>query len=370
MFAIYYCIALLGFAPPPVAEVPAAEAGEETATEGVTLLWVRADDHEFAGLRRDLQLRLTKPAVVQYGSELPETTGLVVFVQVVATDENRDQLTLVVSDGRAYDRAVEHEPGATVEERRRAVARNVANLVEGIEAGREPADRDDVPLPAPAAPPCPTKEPPVCPAPQPAVVATPPEETPQPKPPRLEVGPRVDLGSIVGLGPPNDVDRFSGFSGSVGAWIRWRRGAVLLVEGRVGGRSHRLDSRLVRVRASIGGGYAFRPSQGNVEVDAVAALSVEPWFVLSGGDRVGFGSEGLPAFGAWARGGVGYWLGRDAKQRSVKIGTWVEFAASYLARNGPIGRVSGLENGVAVPMFRIGGPEVAVGLDATFWFGR
>lgn len=351
-----------------------ADAGAEAPRTTLSGILLRTEGVDETALRADLALRIPEIPITPHAqAEVPppNSGAPVVFVDVRrGTQENRYDLTLVVSDGRAYDRVVKVDAGATVAENRRTLARNVANLVAAIEAGTVAPDRADVPIPPPEPPPstepvaCP--EPPACPEPRP-----PPAEVPAP---RFEVGPRISLGALIGLGPPTDTDRFAGWGGSLGLGFRLHNGVVLVAAFRALGRRHALGDSLLRMRVSVGAGYAWRPHNdpaAHFELEALGMLHAEPWMVLREGSRAPLVNEPpSAAFGGSLRVAPGYRFRSASGRVSGRVGLWAELGASFVADAGAaVAKVTVQTRQGSRPMFRVGGPEVAGGLETVLWFG-
>jgi hypothetical protein len=207
-----------------------------------------------------------------------------------------------------------------------------------------------------------------CPAcPPPAPVPAPPIVSP-PRVPRVESGPALSLGILTGLGPPATFDRFTAWGGELDLGIRWRRGAALLVGLRTSGRGHPRGARIVRFRIVAGGGYVWRPRTGAFELAALAGASVEPWLVLDDGRRVDFALASLPTLGAWARLAPGFLVRSDGGSIAARIGAFAELNVAYAPSADGIVAVHDEQNGQLFPMFRVGGPELAAGVQTRLWF--
>ena len=349
---------------------PAAAPTPVTAPrERVEVLRLRIAGVDAGAFARELSLRLPEIPVVSHGAPL-EATGFLVFVDLQPSAKPQSfTLTLVASDGRAYDRAIDADPSSSPDDVVRLLAGNVANLVSAIEAGTEQADRRDVPIPAPAVAPtgCPA-----CPELPPARVdVVQPVSAARPStPPRFELGVGAVVTSATGLGAPRDADRFVGAGGNVGVWLRHRSGLLVGAELRVLGRRLPLDTSLVRTRVGLALGYAWR--RGAFELATAAAVGVEPWWVRAGGrasdlgDTSGRAAPRRPLLG----GGVSIVPAHrfSAGGVDLRLGPRLELSTSSAVGDG--GRVAQLlvdEAGELRTVGRLGGWELALGLDVVIW---
>lgn len=357
-------LALAGAPAPAAAPAPATSPRER-----VEVLRLRIAGVDAGAFARELSLRLPEIPVVSHEAPL-EAAGFLVFVDLQpSTKPQSFTLTLVASDGRAYDRAIDADPSSSPDDVVRLLAGNVANLVSAIEAGTEQADRRDVPIPAPAVVPAAC---PACPeVPPTRADVTPPPSVVRPSaPPRFELGVGVVASSATGLGAPADADRFVGGGGGVGLWLRHRSGLLVGTELRVLGHRLPLDTALVRTRVGLALGYAWR--RGSFELATSAALGVEPWWVRAGGsaselgDTSGRAAPRRPLIG----GGVSIVPAHrfSAGGVDVRLGPRVELAASSAVGDG--GRVAELlvdRSGELRTVGRLGGWELALGLDVVVW---
>jgi hypothetical protein len=347
----------------------AAPAPAVAPRERVEVLRLRTAGVDAGAFARELSLRLPEIPVVSHEAPL-EAVGFLVFVDLQpSTKPESFTLTLVASDGRAYDRAIDADPSSSPDDIVRLLAGNVANLVSAIEAGTETADRRDVPIPAPAVAPT------VCPA-CPEVPRARVDDSPPVPEARVSVRPRFELGvgvvatSATGLGAPADADRFVGAGGNVGLWLRHRSGLIVGTELRVLGRRLPLDTSLVRTRVGLALGYAWR--RGAFELATAAALGVEPWWVRAAGrasdlgDTSGRAAPRRPLVG----GGVSIVPAHrfSAGGVDVRLGPRLEVTASSAAGDG--GRVAQLlvnQAGQLRTVGRLGGWELALGVDVVIW---
>ncbi len=274
-------------------------------------------------------------------------------------------LTIVVSDGRAFDRRIETR--ARDDETPRLLASTVANLLLAIEAGTVQADRGDVPLPVIEPLVCPT-----CECPQPAecpVIPAAPEPSAPVEPavaPRVELGPVVMAASTLGLGAPEEADRFAAAGATVGLHARLRRGAFFGAELRTSGRGEPLGARLVRLRAAVGAGYHLRARSWSLGASLWG--TVEPWWVTGAPVE----PAPVPYFGFAARLRPALVVPRlGGRPLSLTIGPTFELAASAAFRgDGPeVGLIVVTESDLEASRLRMGGLEFSTGLSATLWFG-
>jgi hypothetical protein len=346
---------------PPVQQpsAPQKEPREDEADVGLKSAVVRIEGILHQDFQSALSLRAKGVAILRH-EDRPEPSKPYVFVGVRPTPGvgGSFDLELIVSDGRAYDRTVQVEDDQAA----RTIASNVSQLMAGIEDGTVAPDRSDVPIPEPEPPraecePCP--EPP------------PPEPEPEPRPSSHELGLTPALGSILGLGPPTDVDRFAAWGGGLGLGFRFRSGALIVADVRVSGRGHHTGYSIVRTRVGLGGGYVVRVA--DFEMPAVLSATIEPWIVMSDGHAHGTTtppgeseSRQLLAGGA-VRLSPGYRI-EPSPNVSLRVGFRVELAASWIADH---------DTGVArlliggddpQPALRVGGAELLTGIDTTVWF--
>jgi hypothetical protein len=362
---------LLGFSGPGASPSPSTTPAEHGPRTEIGVVTLRASGIDAQALSTDLALRMPGTPIVEHGQPMQHETGLVVFADVArATDETGNavhySLTLVVSDGRAYDRVVTPEPRSRALEQRRLVVRNLVNLLHAVEAGAVSPDRDGVPIPL--APPPPNASPtshdePTAPQPVRIECPTPPERAE----PRIELGPRVSLAAILGVGAPADTDRFAAFGGEFGLGLRLRNGAAFVTDLRVAGRSHERGFRLLRLRVAVGGGYAWRPHDA-VELEALALVHVEPWLVFRSDLPTPLGRQ-PPTFGGSIRLAPGYRWRTVSGRASGRVGTWLEVGGSFVPDPGVgVAKVSIQTDEGSVPMFRVGGAEIVGGIQTVVWF--
>lgn len=273
-------------------------------------------------------------------------------------------LALILSDGRGYYREVARREGG---DDPRLIANTLSNLVASVEEDALPADEEDVTIPDEAE----TSPPPATtPRPEPTPAAPKPEAPPpDPVVPAFEVGPYIGGLALLAIGPPSPTG-LAGGGGELGVDLRLRNGATL------GGGVRGLGATsagfgLARVRAGLHGGYSWR--KGPFELIAVAGVSVEPWFVRSGGAAENLRTEGgearsgATALGGFARIAPGY-------RRPLRDGLALRIApaigiagSSVLGAGGGVARVrdQGSDNAL---LFRVGGLELSGGIELGLWW--
>ncbi len=343
-------------------------------TEASARVDVLIIDTTFGGqaLHDDLAVRLPSVSLLRASRppDATDQTGLTVFLRI-GDDGEAIAIELITSDGRAFDRTVQPTPDWSVVQRRRAVARNVANLIEGIEAGTVVADRNNVPIPTPAPSACPPSPAESAP---PPVEACPPAPEPPPPPENAEsapaAAPRWSLGirgapvALLGLGAPSNVDRFSGVGGALTLLVRAPRSWVLGTDIRVATIEHvGLATRANRIRASVTGGYTWRLRQA-AEIEALAGIGIEPWSVRRAGRRVDV-ADRTPLLGGWIRLSTGAYLELGALE--LRVGGWSALSLSGIPTKGmSVARIDFSGGDGLVPLFRLGGAEVSGGLEVVF----
>ena len=132
------------------------------------------------------------------------------------------------------------------------------------------------------------------------------------------------------------------------------------------GRTHPRNASIARFRVAVGGGYVWRAPKGGFELAALAGASVEPWLVRARGARVVFPDAPLPTIGGWARLAPGY-LARGARV-TARIGAYGELGVAYMPSSAGLVLVEDASMGETFPMFRVGGPELSLGIQTRLWF--
>lgn len=351
-------------APPPL--VDAAPTSPDTAAPTtIEAALVRAEGLELADVERALRVRLPSLALAQQGDDLPQGSGLRAFVDLRRTSPTQVQVALILSDGRAYFRAVdtENEPPA------RPVAAALALLIAAIEDDSVAPDQRGVPVPPAIAEP----SPPVVqtPVPPDIVKKTCPEVQPCPRlpvapapppPPKFELGLVRYDGASFGLDRPLAGVRGAMFG--LGLDLRWRRGAIAAAEVRA--TVAPVDRHtLARVRVAAGAGFGVRVRA--FELPIVGLVGVE-WWGLPGGSAQVVGPGGgrsRPLVGGGLRLSPGFWLRLPAV--AVRAGARAELWAS--GEPGPGGpRKPLLARPGEPPLATVGGVELNLGLEVAVWF--
>lgn len=335
--------------------------------------YLRVEGHERDPLVEALILRVPHLAFEPFEAAGAEPTSAAAFVDVRRRSSEPDaevvvfSLTIVVSDGRAFDREVQTR--REDEETTRLLASTAANLLLAIEAGTVEADRGDVPLPtvavAVACPACECPAPPSCPssdAPRETVPAV-----SEPGPPRLEIGPVVRASSVLGLGAPQVADRFAAAGATLGVHARLPRGAFFGAELRGAGRGSTEEVSLARLRVALGAGYRLR--RGAWSLGASAWATVEPWWVR-GGDVEPLP---LPQWGVAGRLSPSLFVPDLAQGRlALSVGPVIELSASgsLTSAGSGIGLVVIREDDEDRDQLRVGGVELSTGFSLTLWLRR
>ena len=367
-------LAALVAAPAPASAEAADPAAPETQTDAartvLTRGYLRATGTSRDDLVEALVLRVPHLGFEPFEAATdPTSEGLAAFVELHLETEPADPemvvfgLTIVISDGRAFDRRIEARPDD--QETSRLLASTTANLLIAIEAGTVEPDRGDVPIPVaePVCPTCECPQPVVCPVPEPA-----PEPEPEPEPappPRLELGLAAYPSTVLGLGRPEQADRFAATTATVGLHGRLRNGAFFGAEFRMGGRREPAGGALLRFRAALGGGYHLR--RGSWSLGASAWATIEPWS-FQGAE---LDPAPAPLFGIAARLQPALVVPRVGdRPLTLTLGPVFEMAGSAMFDGRPeVGLVTVAADGVDISNTRVGGAEFTTGFFATLWFG-
>ena len=263
------------------------------------------------------------------------------------------RVTVIFSDGRAFFRTIR----ADADMAPRVLATTLVNLVRSGEEGTIEPDA--------------TQAPPDFFAPRDVL---PPELEEAVTPPRRP-GPDIGLGLqgalVMGMGPPTDTDIVVGGVGGLEVGIRSLNGVVVTLGARTLTRTER-GHRMLRVQASGAAGYGWRWRA--FELVALGYVSVEPWFLLSSAGRESTrtsrpeDSSSSVLLGGGARLSPGYRFAVSPKH-ALRLGLRVEAGGSAMAPGG-VGRITTQSaDGSVEPLFRLGGFEVATGLELVWWFG-
>ena len=294
------------------------------------------------------------------------------YAAVRRLDDGALAITLITSDGRAYDRTLPAEQVQSV----RAVAGVLANLVYATEAGETQPDRTEVPIPPPQpAEPHPEPEPPPKSEPPPKPAAKPtPKPTPKETPRRWELGLAPSGGVIVGIAPRTTGSALAAGHGALAIDLRAPIGALVSAGVRVGGRVQD-PLALVRTRVDLGAGWDFR--WRHAELALVGAMSVELWRARMDGSNVALEIDGDDTkrpvlLGGFARVSPGWYV--PAKRRgapSLRLGARVDAGGSAALGRGGHTIDIGVEqaDGSREGALRLGGLELCAGLELVLWFG-
>jgi hypothetical protein len=361
-------VSLFAFAPTGTVAPPAPPQGDHRVA--VETIRLRTDGVDAAAFARELALRVPSARIVEPQADAATAGGFTVLVDLRRDADDAWSLTVVTSDGRAYDRRVAADASSTADDTIRLLAGNVGNLVAAIEAGTARPDREDVamPLPTPLVPQCPACPPPKppspCPEPPTATAPT------RPRPPRFEIGIGAAPTIAIGLGEPDDTDRFVGAGGAIGVSWRDRTGALLGAEVRVLGRKLAFETSVLRTRIGLDVGYAWR--RGGFELAATAGLGIEPWSVRAAGSRRRLGdADGdartqRPLVGGNLRIVPAHRF--ELRGASLRVGPRLELSASSaIGDRGRVAQLVVVDGDDLVGFARIGGWELGVGVDVTVW---
>lgn len=352
-------------------------AGSTSAAPGeFRLVRVEVEGLDEAEIFAALRLRMHGLRVERHDNAPPDL--YYVYLQVARDPSGALNLRVITPDGRAFDRSLVIDPANEL----RVAASTAANLIFAAEQGVLTPDRDHVPIPpahatvaAPQLPPEVPAEAPAPPAPHepapaprraPAVAPVP----VSPPPGRWEWAMSTHGAAALSIGPPRYGERIVGLGGGLGAELRAPRGPAFVLELRgLGRRDAPLG--LARLRIAVGAGYVLRHRR--FELPLLLALAVEPWRVTSSSGATvmfdGAVTSARPQFGAYLRTtpSLRFDLDRGALS-SLRIGPRVELGGGFLVYDGPV--VTGLADGTGAPHFRLGGLELALGVELALYFAR
>lgn len=370
----------LGPAPTEPAPVVAEQPTEQPAS--YSTLFVRVGEPiDAAVLTEHLRLRLPSRTILDHRDmrEAPDDAHL--YVDLRALEGDRVALTIIGSDGRAYDRELELDP----QDPTRVLATSVANLVYSIEERSVEPSRIDVAIPEPEPPAAPEPEPPPepdpdPPKPEPAPQQPEPRSQPEPKPTRSwQLGLAIEPGVALGFGPPRFADPLAGGGGSLGVRAlapTSKRGGALSLALSLRTLARTADEfTLIRTRVALAAGWRFttvgrRETGSGFSIGLAGQLAVEPWWVRRSGETVRYHQGDAPLLlSAGVRVSPGWMLrGRAA---TLLLGPMLELAGSLApAADWTVPGVShddGDDSRDA--LFRVGGLELGVGLEAVVLFG-
>ncbi len=356
--------ATTALAAPPAATAPAEDEFRDVRVEVVGL--------DADALLAALRLRLPGTPVARHDLA-PPSNGSFVYVRIAREPDGAASLRLITSDGRAFDRSLAVDASDEV----RVAASMAVNLIFAAEQRTVAPDREHVPIPPVVTePPREPEPPPRETSPPPREVEPPPREPPpprQPAPPRprWEWSLVTHVGAAIRLGPTDYGVRMTGAGGGLAIEARAPIGASVGLELRGLGRR---DEPLTfgRVRVAVSAGYVLR--RRRFELPLSLALAVEPWWVVNAvGEPVLFsdGTEAArrPLFGGYVRAAPGLRVERPGKAASaLRVGPRIELGGEMLYYGKPV--IGGLADATGAPHFRLGGLELALGVEVAVWFGR
>lgn len=338
-------VTLLALATPAPAEAPAAST--------IAGALVRGEEPLLADVERALRVRVPSLALVRQGSELPEGDGLRAYVELRRTSPAQVQVSVILSDGRAYFRTVDVE----ADDAARPIAAALALLIAAIEDDSVAPDERDVPVPPAIAAPAPAPAPVKCP--EVPVCPEAPRVEPPPPPPSVELAPVLRTGAAFGLGPLPGV---RGATFGLGLDVRWRRGAIVAVDAQAIATA--LDGLpLARARVAVGGGYGLR--RGAFELPIVGMVGAEWWGVPGAGEvvrRTAGGPRPLIGGGLRLSPGVFARVGGAWLRAGARVELWASGEPTSVGLRQPvIGRPGG------APWMAVGGAELSLGLELAVW---
>lgn len=320
---------------------------------------IRTQDVDEAAFRAATALRLPQLRLREATSDIDETCSnqLRAFVEVRPTGPGIWELTLILSDGRAWYRTIASEPDQAA----RTAASALANLLAAIEEDALVPDAEDVALPSelaelaePDALPEPAPPPP---DPVPVPPRDPPASNDAPlveRPAAFEISPYLAGAGLIGLVPAPGLRAVAGELGALG---RLRSGVAIEIALRVAGRQA-APLGLGRIRGSVGVGYSART--GSFEVPIIAAATLESWWVREEGRRVELDAPVLLGGALRLAPGGRVELGRV----DLRIGASLELGVAVEPR----GSVPSVRlDPAAEPRVWIGGVELAAGLVVGSW---
>ncbi len=326
----------------------------------VGVIVLRADGFtDRSELERAISLRLPGLTLVAVGEPVPvaEHDALRAFLELTHTD-SAVRMSLILADGRAYERSIEIDADAPV----RPTAGALANLVAAIEDDTAVPDRKNVPLP-PAlvrepAPPQPVPK--DIPKPAPVVLA-PQTVPPGPLAPRWQLGPTLRIAGAFGLTAPPGL---RGVGPGLGLDARAPSGLLLALDlqwlTRAVDRYH-----LQRVRVALGVGYALR--RGGFELPVALLVGVEPWWLAGRGQRVPLRAPNAgppaPLIGLGLRLTPGYSAQIGQAGARLRVGARLELWSSGQASPGLPRPELRLPGATA----HLGGVELQLGLEVGLW---
>jgi hypothetical protein len=185
--------------------------------------------------------------------------------------------------------------------------------------------------------------------------------------PRLELGLVGELAAHLGLAPAVGLPPARGLGGGLRLDLRWRRGLAVTFGLRGLGRG-RDGFELARLRGALG--LAWAPRRGRFEGHLGVAFTLETWHVGRAGAPVYYREPGaslrplLVGAALRAAPGLRLALGRGV---ALRLAAWVELAAGALPGGGAARLSRVADAGPPVPVFAVGGLELATGVELGVW---
>jgi hypothetical protein len=366
---IALCLSLLGSPVAATASAPEAPTGSGPTRQSTLPVLLRVPVDDFEPLRVAIEARLPSVRVLPHrASTVQSLAGQeFVFAELAgASTTGEVRLAVILQDGRSYERSFT----ADATDRVHSMATTLANTLAAIREERIEPTRKDVAIPEPEPEPAPPRE--VVPAPTEPIASAPPTSTPAPvvAPPtirRFELGLTPSGSLLVGLGPGG----VSGPSGGAGLDIDLRVPVGALVS--IGLRHQTRGDEVARVHrfaVHVAGGYSLRLR--SFELRTIAGLVIEPWFVSEAGEvrnlRNEDGDRAGPLVGGLVSLSPGwFYRRRDDSSVALRLGLRALLQIANLTSGG-IGNVRVVQSSGVEEIARVGGVELVLGADATFWF--
>lgn len=377
----------------------AAHASAQAAEpQAIARVWVHGVGLDPQALVEAVGARLGDKEVLRAGTRAGSATGLVALCHVTRSADGKTlELEVVLGDGRVYQRRIAAPPGAS----ERGAARLITSTLTAIEdetampdrsdgvlvVPGEPAETGAVPISAePVSAPI-SAEPATSLIPEPALIPAPiatpvvvsgaqpivDEDRLDAAPLRAstrhrELGVALELGALFGLGAPAAGLGVQGGGGGLRLDLRFGNG-VAVGAGFRGQARGREDVALGRFRGALVVGHVWR--RGGFEMAALAGPTLETWQVTRRGAPVRYAVSSPDGasllFGGLARLALGGRVRPPGRSLSLRLGAFVEVAGSARG-SGRAARIARTDaQGAQVPLFVLGGVELALGLEVELW---
>lgn len=400
-------LSALLLAAPADTSAPAGELRVET--RAIARVWLLGAGLDQDALTRAVAARLVGKQILGVGEAAGPSDGLAALCHVTLSGPGL-QLEVILNDGRLYQRTI----AAPDEGRERAAARLIAATLAAIEDASATPDRRDGIFAPPVATPVdtPVIVPPNPGPPRPDAAITSmepvPDATPRDRaatrnePPEatrggpdalasphsepegiassrrepaaiassrrepLALGVALELGPGFGLGAPGAGRGLAAGGAGLRLDLRLPRG-LTLAAGFRGFARVRDELALARYRWALLVGHTLR--RRGLELALLAGPTLETWQLTRRGAAVAYttsSSRGAALLlGVLARAAVG---GRvQARRLSLRIGGYLEFAGSARS-SGHAAQITRRDvQGVATPVFVLGGAELSVGVEVELW---